>query len=249
MVAFAARLKPCPYYKTVTNRVFAAAFEPRVDYQRSSRTAEAVPVRSGATVNKAFYNLHLSNYAGVFGGPVDKDGFAVDELAGDGAEVAAVRGDGAVVSHHEVVIGRYGDFVIGTIVTVLSGDVRFADGKTVDVDVPADDAEAVSGQADDPLDVAFFFVSGVAEDDDVAAVDSLQVIDKFIDKEAVVVFEPGQHAGAFDADGLVEKGDDENGSEGREDKVAQPEAQRSRSLRRPRRRRRRPFGDGAGAWA
>ena len=44
----------------------------------------------------------LADDADAVGGPVDEGGFAVDEVAVDGAEVAGVRGDGAVVAHDKV---------------------------------------------------------------------------------------------------------------------------------------------------
>jgi hypothetical protein len=67
----------------------------------------------------------------------------------------------------------------------------------------------VSRQGDDALDVAFFRVAGVVEDDDVATLDGGKAIDKLVDEEAVAVFQAGQHGGAFDADRLIENEDDE----------------------------------------
>jgi hypothetical protein len=48
------------------------------------------------------------------------------------------------------------------------------------------------------------------------------VVNEFVDKEPVAVLEARQHAGAFNADGLIEKRDDEDGSDGRNGQIANP---------------------------
>ena len=142
-------------------------------------------------------------------GPVDEGGFAVDEGAGDGAEVAAVAGDAAVVSHDPEVAGRDDAFGLGAVVAIAEGDVGLLEGDVVDIHSPAVDAEGVAGESDDALDVALGVVAGIEEDDDVAAVDGLETIGELVDEEAILILQAREHASAFDADGLVEEEDDE----------------------------------------
>jgi hypothetical protein len=144
-------------------------------------------------------------------GPVDEGGFAVDEGAGDGAEVSAVTGDVAVVAHDPEVAGGDDAFGLGALVAETGGDVGFAEGVLVDVDGAVVDAEGVAGESDDSLDVALGVVTGVEEDDDVAAVNGFEAVGELVDEEAVLVLEAWEHAGAFHADGLVEEEDDEDG--------------------------------------
>ena len=162
--------------------------------------------------------LALVDYAGLVHGPVDEGCFAVDEGAGDGAEVAAVRGDVAVVAHDPEVVGWDDAFGLGALVAITDGDVGLADELIVDVDGAVLDADGVAGESDDALDVALGVVAGVEEDDDVAAVDGLEGVGELVDEEAILILQAGEHAGAFDADGLVEEKDDEDGDgEGDED--------------------------------
>ena len=157
-------------------------------------------------------------------GPVDEGCFAVDEGAGNGAEVAAVAGDVAVVAHDPEVSGGDAVFGLGALVAEAVGDVGLTDGVVVHVDVAVVDADGVAGEADDALDVAFGVVAGIEEDDDVAALDGLEAIGKLVDEEAILILQAGEHAGALDADWLVEEEDDEDrDGDGGED-VARPGA-------------------------
>ena len=166
----------------------------------------------------------LVDYTGLVHGPVDEGCFAVDEGAGDGAEVAAVGGDVAVVAHDPEVAWGDDAFGLGALVAETVGDVGLADGAVVDVDAAVVDAEGVAGEGDDALDVALGVVAGVEEDDDVAAVDGLEAVGELVDEEAVLILEAGEHAGAFDADGLIEKEDDEERDGDGDEDVAGPGA-------------------------
>jgi hypothetical protein len=158
------------------------------------------------------------DYAGLVHGPVDEGCLAVDEGARDGAEVAAIAGDVAVVTHDPEVSGRNDAFGLGAFVAVAVGDVGLAEGVLVDIDRSVVDAEGVARESDDALDVALGVVAGVEEDDDVAAVDGLETVGELVDEEAILILEAREHAGTFHADGLVEEQDDEDGdSEGNED--------------------------------
>ncbi len=113
---------------------------------------------------------------------------------------------------------------LGALVAEAVGDVGFAEGVVVDVDGAVVDAEVVAGEGDDALDVALGVVAGVEEDDDVAAVDGLEAIGELVDEEAVLILQAREHAGAFDADRLVEEEDDEERDGDGDEHVARPGA-------------------------
>ena len=162
------------------------------------------------------------DYAGVAGGPVDEDGFAVDEGALDGTEVAAVGGDGAMIAHHVVLMRWQRHFGDGAIVLIFGGNVWLAEELAVYEHVAMIDAEIVTGQCYHALDVAFLGIARIVKDHNVAAINGRDVIDEFVDEEAVAVFEARQHAGAFYAHRLIEKKNNEGCSHGRDDKIANP---------------------------
>jgi hypothetical protein len=164
----------------------------------------------------------LVDEAGLIHGPIDEGGLAVDEGAWDGAEVAAVAGDGTVVAHDEVFAFGDGHLGLGTVVLKLDGNVGFGERDAVDPDRSVVDAEVVSGKGDDSLDVALGAVLGIEEDDHVAAVDVLKAVGELVDEETILILEHGKHAGAFYADWLVEEEDDEHGNSDGDDQVARP---------------------------
>ena len=105
------------------------------------------------------------------------------------------------------------------------GNVGFVGGLAVDPDAAVVDEDGVAGKRDDALDVAFFRIARVVEDDDVAAGDFLEAEEEFVDEEAVLVAQAGLHAGAFDAHRLIEDGDDDQGGEDGDADVADPYAE------------------------
>jgi len=190
----------------------------------ATTNAEADPCGMTARKTKARAKAALVDYAGLVHGPVDERCFAVDEGAGDGAEVAAVAGDVAVVAHDPEVAGGDDAFGLGTLVAEAVGHVGFADGAVVDVHVAVVDADGVAGEGNDALDVALGVVAGIEEDDDVAAVDGFETIGELVDEEAILILQAREHAGAFDADGLVEEEDDEERDGDGDEDVAGPGA-------------------------
>lgn len=130
-----------------------------------------------------------------------------------------------MVTHDEV--GGWGDdeFGLGAVVGEAGGDVGLGEALVVEVDATVIDADVVSGDGDDALDVALGVVVGVEEDDDVTVVDLSDVEGEFIDEEAILVLKTGVHAGSLYADRLVEEDDDEGGDADGEQEVAEPGAE------------------------
>ena len=92
----------------------------------------------------------------------------------------------------------------------------------VEIDAAVVDADVVSGNADDALDETLGGIEGIAEDDDVAAVNGLDAIDELVDEDVFLVGEGGHHAGAFDFHRGVEEHDDEGDEAEGDDQVAEP---------------------------
>jgi len=80
----------------------------------------------------------------------------------------------------------------------------------------------IAGQRDDALDVALLGIARIVKDNDVAPIDGGEAVNEFVDEKPVAVLEARQHAGAFYADGLIEEGDDEDGSDGGNGQIADP---------------------------
>src|SRR5580704_17698786 len=169
--------------------------------------------------------------------PISEDGFPVDEALVDWAEVAAVVRHGAVIAEHEIAVGRNRHLGIGAGIGILIGDVVFVEGFVVDEDLTVFYADTVSSYSDDALDVSLGGVPGIAEDYDVAALDGLPAVDELIDEDALLVFEAGHHAGAFDFHRLVEKDNDEGGDGERDEQIARPDSNYRQRTRRILRRR------------
>src|ERR1700737_1329429 len=74
------------------------------------------------------------------------------------------------------------------------------------------------------------------KDDDVAALDRLQLVNKLIDEDSLLVLETGKHAGAFDANRLIKEDDKEGGKKHRQKQVASPTPKHPRTLAGRRRR-------------
>ena len=127
-----------------------------------------------------------------------------------------------MVAHHEVAFLGYDDLRHRAAVAILLRDVTLAQRLAIEPDLAVIDTQSVAGESDDALDIAFFRIAGIVEDDDIAALDGLEAIDEFVDEEAVAILKARQHAGAFYADGLVEEGDDQDGGRSGNQQIAHP---------------------------
>ena len=116
-----------------------------------------------------------------------------------------------MVAHHKVTV--FGDAKRAEVahVFVLRGDVRLIDGVAVDVDDALPNFDTFARQSDDALDKRFRMVERVPENDDVAPMNRLETIHKFVDEDALLVGEERRHAGAFDLDRLVQEDNDDEG--------------------------------------
>ena len=92
----------------------------------------------------------------------------------------------------------------------------------VDPDIAMFDAQMIAGKGDDPLDVALLWIARIVKDHHIATLDGLNAVDKLVDEEPVVVFQPGQHAGSLYPHRLVEKDDDQHRGHSRDGQIAQP---------------------------
>lgn len=155
-------------------------------------------------------------------GPVRENGPAIYIFAGHGAKHARIVGADAMVAHDEVTV--FGDANGAEVadVFVLRRNVRLRNRVTINIDDALTDFDLFSRQADDALDERLGAVERIPENDDVAALDGLEAINKFIDEDAFLVGEQRGHAGAFDFYGLIEKNDDDESEADGNEKIARP---------------------------
>jgi len=162
--------------------------------------------------------------AEVIDGPIGENGAAIDITIGDRAEDARIVGADAVVAHDKVIVGGDADGAEIAEIFVLRRYVRLGDDFTVDEDGALADFDSLAGKADDALDERFGAVEGIPENDDVAALDGREAIDKLVDEDALLIGKERSHAGAFDFDGLVEEDNDDEGEADGDEQVAGPDA-------------------------
>src|ERR1700674_4567335 len=137
-----------------------------------------------------------------------------------------------MVAQDEIAVARNDDFTIRAGVGVVAGYIVFVEGLAVHVDLAILDANPVAGNANNALDVAFRGVARVAEYNNVAALDRLPAIDKLVDEDALLVFEAGHHADAFNLHWLVEKDNDESRDSERDQQIARPDRHHGQRVRR-----------------
>src|SRR5579859_382060 len=154
--------------------------------------------------------------------PVGKHGAAIDESALDGTEHARVVGADAVVAHNEITIPGDANRSEVAQVFILRGYVRFLNGAAIHVNNALADFDFLAGQTDDSFDEGFRAVQGIPENDDVAALDGLEAVDKLVDEDTLLVRKKRGHAGAFHFHGLIKKNDDDQGEPNGDEKVASP---------------------------
>src|SRR3546814_4427158 len=132
------------------------------------------------------------------GGPDEDEGAADDGVDRDRSAGAAFGGVVAVVAEHvHVALGDRLPRDRWTGGSAL-GQVGLFEAPIVDVDDAVTGLDDLAGQADDALDevldaVGSDLVLGQLEDDDVAAVDVVEVVAQLVDEHAVADVEGGLH--------------------------------------------------------
>ena len=154
--------------------------------------------------------------------PIGKDGASINELAGNGAKDTRIIGADAVIAHDEIAVFGDAERAVVAHVFVLRRDVRLVDGAAVDINDALANFDILAGQTDDAFDERFRMVKRIPENNDIASLNRLEAIDKFIDKDALLVGEQGRHAGAFDFHGLVQEDDDDQRESDGDEQVARP---------------------------
>src|SRR5581483_157719 len=119
--------------------------------------------------------------------PVGENGLAVDVFLADGAELAAVIGHRAVIAQNPVGPLGNGDGGHGASVEKIPRLVIFVQLEPVHVHASMLDPDHVTGHSDDAFDIALRRIPRVAEDHHVTAFDRLELVDEFIDEDALLV--------------------------------------------------------------
>ena len=135
--------------------------------------------------------------------PVNKNGFAVDVLARDGAKIAAITRGAAMVAENEVTALRNYDCRERAKVLEPERHVRLVDSSSVHVHAAIIDANPIASHRNHSLDVALGWISGVMENNNIARRNTLEVVNELVDKNAFLVLQSRKHAGSFDLHGLI----------------------------------------------
>src|ERR1700688_3054191 len=128
-----------------------------------------------------------------------------------------------MIAHDKILAGRNDHCILGAAVVKPSGNVRLRKEPAIDVGAAIIDAQLVARLRDYAFDIAFLGIARVMKNHHVAAMDAGKVVEEFIDKQAVLVSQARQHAGAFHPHWLIEKSDDEEGDRERKEHIATPE--------------------------
>src|SRR5580698_6917972 len=115
--------------------------------------------------------------------PIGKNGAAINKLAGDAAEDARVVRADAMVAHDEVAVPGDAHGAVVAHVFVLRRHVRLVNGAAVDVNDALANLDIFTGQADNAFDERFRMVERIPENDNVASLDWLEAINKFVDED------------------------------------------------------------------
>src|SRR5271166_702553 len=165
--------------------------------------------------------------------PIPEDGFAIDEIFIHRAEVATVIGEVAMIAEHEITMRRHHGLGIGAHILVLLGQVWFVQAAFVDEEHAILDPDPIAGDGDHALDVALRGIARIAEYDDIAARNRLQLVNELVDEDPLLVLERGHHAGPFDLDRLIQEDDEERRNRQRDEHVAQPARKQGMRTLRP----------------
>src|SRR5271155_5498590 len=141
--------------------------------------------------------------------PIGENGFAVDELARDGAEDARIIRAVAVVAHDEKTVRGKRERRVARAIEIICRDVRLHQLLAIHIETPGANFDRVSRQAHHPLDEGFRAVERIPEDDYIAALDRLKSVHELIDENALLIAQERRHAGAFDFYRLIKKDDDD----------------------------------------
>jgi len=154
--------------------------------------------------------------------PIGKNGASINELAGNGAKNARVIGADAVVAHDEIAVLGDAEWAVVAHVFILRRDVRLVDGAAVDIDDALANLDIFSRKTDDAFDERFRMIERIPENNNIAALNRLEAVDKFIDEDALLIGEERRHAGAFDFNRLIEENDDDESEADGDEEVAGP---------------------------
>src|SRR5262249_12870491 len=110
----------------------------------------------------------------------------------------------------------------GADVKVLGGNVGLGQRLVVDINLAVNDANMVARHSDYPLDVALGGIERVVEDNDVATLNGLKLIDELVYENALLVLQTGEHAGALHLYWLIEKDDYEGRDSDRYEEITNP---------------------------
>src|SRR6476620_4597430 len=115
-----------------------------------------------------------------------------------------------MISENEVRVRRNHHLRICPIVAEVAEHIRFFQLIPIYIHAAFLNTNVIARHADYALDVALARIAGISENDNIAPVDGLPVIDELVDEDALLVVETGHHAGSLNLYRLIHEDDDEN---------------------------------------
>src|SRR5262245_58984088 len=137
-----------------------------------------------------------------------------------------------MVAKHIVVPFAYSHRWIRICVLITSRNVSLFNQLAIDVNLTVANRDDISGNPEDTLDEGFAGILRIPEDDDVAAVDLLKVIDKLVDENSFLIEQLRLHTRAFDFHWLVQEDHHQEGNHHCQQDVLQPPSEFSQDSKR-----------------
>src|SRR5437016_91581 len=157
-------------------------------------------------------------------GPIGKYGAPVNIPALDRSENARIVGADAMIAHDEVAVLRNVHQRKIAQVLVLRRNIRLGNKFPVDVYGALAYFHRFARQTDHALDERLRAIERIPEHDHITALDGLEPVNEFVDKNAFLVGEQRSHAGAFDFYRLIQENDDHQCETDSDEEVARPDA-------------------------
>src|SRR6188474_3284675 len=137
-----------------------------------------------------------------------------------------------MVAQHIVVPFPNSHRWIGIHILIAPSNVTFLNHLPVDVNLAFSDRNNISWHTKHPLDERLAGILRIPENNDVATVDLLKVVDKLIDEDPFLIEQLRLHARAFDLHWLVQENDHQEGNHDSQQDVFQPSPELSQNSRR-----------------
>jgi hypothetical protein len=153
--------------------------------------------------------------------PVDKDGFAIDEVLTNGAEETTINGNRSMVPHDEILVGWNNHLWHRAIVGVASRHILLYQLASIDVNPSMVDGYVIARAGDDTLDQAMSMIARRDENHHIPTMDGTYFISDFADQDPIAIVESRLHTISCNLDWLKKKQNHAQGDRNQDAHVTQ----------------------------